>query len=221
MQIAGLVKNSFVDYPGYIAAVLFVPGCNMDCWYCHNRALWKRGELLDTAEVEAFLMKRRGFLDGVVVSGGEPTLQSDLALFVRRMKDMGYRVKLDTNGLRPDVVEALLPELDYIAMDLKTPPGEMNRVVSFHLDDAPIWRTAELVMKSGVDYEFRTTFMPQLTADDIAAIAQRVTGAKRYALQQYRKVEGRICPEPLHTEDIKKAAEAARAYIENVVVRGV
>ena len=221
MEIAGLVKNSFVDYPGYIAAVLFVPGCNMDCWYCHNRALWKRGELKDTAEVEAFLMRRRGFLDGVVVSGGEPTLQSDLALFVRRVKDMGYRVKLDTNGLKPDAVEALLPDLDYIALDLKTPPGQLSRVVSFALDDAPVWRTAEMIMQSGVDYEFRTTFMPQLTADDIGAIAQRVAGAKRYALQQYRKVEGRICPEPLHTEAIKKAAEAARPYVENVIVRGI
>ncbi len=221
MQIAGLVKNSFVDYPGYIAAVLFVPGCNMDCWYCHNRALWKRGELLDTAETLAFLERRRGFLDGVVVSGGEPTLQSDLALFVRRIKDMGYRVKLDTNGLRPDVVEALLPDLDYIALDLKAPPGEISRVVSFALDDEPIWRTAELVRSSGLDYEFRTTFMPLLTADDIARIARRVAGAMRYALQQYRKVEGRICPEPLHTGDIKKAAEAARAYVENVVVRGI
>ena len=99
MQIAGLVKNSFVDYPGHIAAAVFVPGCNMDCWYCHNRALWERGELLDEEEVAAFLMKRRGFLDGVVVSGGEPSLQSDLPLFVRRLKDMGYLVKLDTNGL--------------------------------------------------------------------------------------------------------------------------
>lgn len=221
MQIAGLVKNSFVDYPGYIAAVLFVPGCNMDCWYCHNRALWKRGELLDTAETLAFLERRRGFLDGVVVSGGEPTLQSDLALFVRRIKEMGYKIKLDTNGLKPDVVEALLSDLDYVALDLKAPPGEISRVVSFQLDDEPIWRTAQMLMNSGVDYEFRTTFMPQLTADDVATIARRVAGAKRYALQQYRKVEGRICPDPLHTEDIKKAAEAAREYVENVVVRGI
>jgi pyruvate formate lyase activating enzyme len=221
MQIAGLVKNSFVDYPGCIAAAVFTPGCNMDCWYCHNRALWERAALLDTEETLAFLQKRRGFLDGVVVSGGEPSLQSDLSLFVRRLKDMGYRVKLDTNGLMPEVVEALLPDIDYIALDLKTPPGQLTRVASFPADDKPVWRTAELIMQSGADYEFRTTMMPLLTADDIAAIAQRVKGAKRYALQQYRKVQGRLCPEPLHADAIKKAAEAAGKYIENVIVRGL
>ncbi len=221
MQIAGLVKNSFVDYPGHIAAVIFVPGCNMDCWYCHNRALWEQGELLDTGEVMDFLSKHKGFLDGVVVSGGEPCLQSDLRPFVRRIKELGYPVKLDTNGLLPETLKEMLPEVDYIALDLKAPPGEIHRVVSFALDDAPIWRSADLIMQSGIDYEFRTTFMPKLTEADIAAIAQRITGAKRYVLQQYRKVEGRICPEPQSAAEIKKAAEAARHYVREVSVRGL
>ncbi len=134
---------------------------------------------------------------------------------------MGYRVKLDTNGLRPEAVAELLPEIDYIAMDIKTPPGQLFRVASFPADDRPIWRTAEMIMGSGIDYEFRTTMMPLLTADDVAAIAQRIAGAKRYALQQYRKVEGRVCPEPLKPEDIKKAAEAASKYIQNVIIRGL
>jgi pyruvate formate lyase activating enzyme len=221
MQIAGLVKNSFVDYPGHIAAAVFVPGCNMDCWYCHNRALWERGQLLDEEEVAAFLMKRRGFLDGVAVSGGEPTLQSDLKRFIQRVKDMGYLVKLDTNGLRPEVVEEILPEIDYIALDLKAPPGELARVVSFSVSDEPIWRTADMIMAGGVDYEFRTTMMPLLTVDDVEAIAIRISGAKRLALQQYRKVEGRICPDPLKPEAIKKAAEAASKYVQDVIVRGL
>jgi len=221
MQIAGLVKNSFVDYPGHIAAAVFVPGCNMDCWYCHNRALWQRGELLDEEEVAAFLMKRRGFLDGVAVSGGEPSLQADLPRFIRRVRDMGYLVKLDTNGMRPEVVEELLPEIDYIALDLKAPPGELARVVSFDLSDEPVWRTAELIMAGGVDYEFRTTMMPLLTVDDVEAIARRVSGAKRYALQQYRRVEGRICPDPLRPETIKKAAQAASKHVQDVIVRGL
>ena len=221
MQIAGLVKNSFVDYPGHIAAAVFVPGCNMDCWYCHNRALWERGELKDEEEVAAFLMKRRGFLDGVVVSGGEPSLQSDLMLFVRRLKDMGYLVKLDTNGLLPEVVEEMLPLIDYIALDLKAPPGALDKVVSFDISDEPIWRTAEMIMQSGVGYEFRTTMMPLLTVDDVETIARRVSGAQRYALQQYRKVEGRVCPDPLKPETIKKAAEAASKHVQNVIVRGL
>ena len=232
MRIAGLVKNSFVDYPGLIAAVVFVPGCNMDCWYCHNRALWKSGDLLDTGEVMAFLEKRRGFLDGVVVSGGEPTLQPDLPDFIRSLKQMGYRVKLDTNGLKPDVVEALLPDLDYVAMDLKAPPGELSRVVSFasgvpkkqsgELDDSSIWRCADMLMGSGVDYEFRTTFMPKLDAEDIAAIAKCISGARRYVIQQYRKTADRtLQPEPHTGETIKKAVDNANSFIQDVVVRGI
>jgi len=222
MQIAGLVKNSFVDYPGLIAAVVFVPGCNMDCWYCHNRALWKAESLLDAAEVSRFLERRRAFLDGVVISGGEPTLQAGLKQFIRGVKAMGYRVKLDTNGLKPDAVAELLPEIDYIAMDLKAPPGEIHRVVSFGLDDAPVWQCADLLMNGGVDYEFRTTFMPTLDVADIEAIAQRVDGARRYVIQQYRKPDSRtLSPEPHGKETIKKAAEAAAKYVRDVAVRGI
>ncbi len=222
MQIAGLVKNSFLDYPGMIAAVVFVPGCNMDCWYCHNRALWSNAALLDTAQVLDFLEKRRGFLDGVVISGGEPSLQAGLPSFVRSLRQMGYRVKLDTNGLKPQVVEPLLCELDYVAMDIKAPPGQLSRVVSFALDDAPIWRSAELLMTSGVDYEFRTTFMPLLSADDIGEIARRISGAQRYVLQQYRRTDERkLQPEPHSIDTIKKAAEAAGEHVKSVVIRGL
>ena len=222
MQIAGLVKNSFVDYPGLIAAVVFVPGCNMDCWYCHNRALWKRENLLETTEVMRFLEKRCGFLDGVVISGGEPTLQPNLPQFIRDIKTMGYRVKLDTNGLKPDVVEALLPDLDYVAMDIKAPPGQLSRVVSFDLSDEPIWQCADMLMKSEVDHEFRTTFMPTLDVADIEAMVQRVSGASRYVLQQYRKQDGHtLSPEPHSQQTIKKAAEAACKYALEVVIRGI
>lgn len=222
MQIAGFTKNSFLDYPGHIAAVVFVPGCNMDCWYCHNRSLWTAKNLIHQAYVEDYLQKRRQFLDGVVISGGEPTLQKDLPVFIRRVREMGYLVKLDTNGLKPGVTASLLDDVNYVAMDLKAPPGQLHRVVTSDLDDAPIWQTAELLMSSGIDYEFRTTFMPLLTVDDIADIARRVKGAKRYIIQQYRRPEGiAIQPEPHSAETIKKAAEAARAFISDVTVRGL
>ncbi len=222
MQIAGFVKNSFLDYPGHIAAVVFVPGCNMDCWYCHNRSLWKKENLIDPTFVEDYLQKRRRFLDGVVISGGEPTLQYDLADFIRRVRDMGYLIKLDTNGLKPGIVASLLGDVDYVAMDLKAPPGELHRVVTFELDDTPIWQTAELLMASGVDYEFRTTFMPFLSVDDIAAIARRVRGAQRYFIQQYRRTESiAIQPDPHRKDTIKKAAEAAQEFIPNTSVRGI
>ena len=222
MQIAGFVKNSFVDYPGHIAAVVFVPGCNMDCWYCHNRPLWNKDHLLSESDVFDFLKNRRVFLDGVVISGGEPTLQKDLSLFISRVRDMNYLIKLDTNGLLPDVVESLLDSADYIAMDIKAPPGDIARVVSIDLDEAPIWQTADLLMRSGVDYEFRTTMMPTLSALDISRIAKRIKGAERYVLQQYRRPGGiAIQPEPHSPETIKKAAEAAKAFVPDVRIRGI
>ena len=222
MDIAGFIKNSFVDYPGLIASVVFVPGCNMDCWYCHNKPLWRKENLLDGGEVEAFLQSHRGFIDGVVISGGEPTLQSDLEAYIAHIKSMGYRIKLDTNGLRPDVVRSLLPDVDYVAVDLKAPPGEISRVVSLDIDEERIWETADMLMADGIDYEFRTTMMPTLSVDDIRRIAQRIRGAKKYALQQFRKTDMvGMCPEPLSPSVLREAADAAAEYIDDVALRGV
>jgi pyruvate formate lyase activating enzyme len=222
MRFAGLVKNSFLDFPGYIAAVVFVPGCNMDCWYCHNKHLWKSESLLRGEEIEGFLESHKGFLDGVVISGGEPALQDGLEGFIKGVKALGYLVKLDSNGTKPDIVKKLLPLLDYIAVDIKAPPGDISRVVSWDMDDSPIWETADLLIGSGADYEFRTTMMPLLDIEDIEKIAKRIKGAKRYALQQYRKTESvNLQPEPHGPDYIKKAAEAAKEYVGEVVIRGI
>jgi pyruvate formate lyase activating enzyme len=222
MRIAGLVKNSFVDYPGCIAAVVFVPGCNMDCWYCHNKHLWKSEEGIELESVYEFLETHRDFLDGVVISGGEPTLQDGLPEFIDAAKGMGYFIKLDTNGTKPDVVEKLMNRIDYIAMDVKAPPGEIKRVVTFDMDEAPVWKTADMLISGRADYEFRTTFMPLLEVADIEKISERIAGAKRYALQQYRKAEAvKLAPEPHSKEKLKEAAKAARKYAEEVIVRGI
>ena len=228
MRIAGFIKNSFVDYPGKIASVVFVPGCNMDCWYCHNRDLWETDEQVDLEEIDAFLDKRVGFIDGVVITGGEPTLQNGLEDYIRHVKEKGYLVKLDTNGLRPDVLEKLIKQVDYVAMDIKAPPGGLSSVVSFDIDESLIWKSADLIMDSQVDYEFRTTMMPLLKVADIEAIAKRIRGAKRYALQQYRIVKRdtktksvAIELEPLGSEVIKKAAKAAESFVDNVIVKGL
>ncbi len=222
MQIAGFVKNSFVDYPGLIAAVVFVPGCNMDCWYCHNKSLWKATKLLDNKEVLGFLEKRTDFIDGVVISGGEPTLQADLIPFIKSLRKFGYLIKLDTNGLMPQVVKKALPFIDYISLDIKAPPGGLSRVVSFDLDDSPIWQTADLLLSGVIEHEFRTTFMPLLSVDDISVIAQRLQGAKKYVLQQYRKPNSiSLQPEPHAAGTIKEAAKAAEKYIKQVIIRGL
>lgn len=222
MQFAGLVKNSFLDFPGYIAAVVFVPGCNMDCWYCHNKHLWKKEDLIPREEIESFLDSHKGFLDGVVISGGEPTLQGSLEEFIKGVKAKGYMVKLDTNGTDPGTVRKLLPIIDYIAVDIKAPPGGLNRVVSWDMDEAPIWETADMLISSNAAYEFRTTMMPLLDIEDVEKIAKRILGAKRYAVQQYRKTDSvRLQPEPLKPDYIKKAAEAAKKYVKEVIVRGL
>lgn len=222
MLIAGLVKNSFVDYPGCIAAVVFVPGCNMDCWYCHNKHLWKSEDETEPGSIYEFLETHREFLDGVVISGGEPTMQQGLGEFVDTVKGMGYRVKLDTNGTNPDIVEKLLARVDYVAMDVKAPPGGIKRVVTFDMNEAPVWKTADMLLSGTTDYEFRTTFMPLLEIEDIEKIAQRIAGAKRYALQQYRKAKTvKLAPEPHRKETLKEAAKAAQKYINEVVIRGI
>lgn len=222
MRAAGLVKNSFVDYPGCIAAVVFTPGCNMDCWYCHNKHLWKSEELIGLDEIYGFLDTHRDFLDGVVISGGEPTLQPGLSEFIDTVRGMGYRVKLDTNGTNPDILEKLLPRLDYVAMDIKAAPGDYGKVVSYSMDETPLWKTADMLMSSGLSYEFRTTFMPMLETGDIERIAKRIAGAKRYALQQYRKTKNvKLAPEPHSKEYLGEAAEIARKYVSEVVIRGI
>lgn len=179
-------------------------------------------------EVDEFLDKRSSFIDGVVITGGEPTIQKDLEDFVDHVKEKGYLIKLDTNGLRPDVVKKIIGKIDYIAMDLKAPPGHMNRVVSFGIDENKIWESADIIMNSAVDYEFRTTMMPLLNAMDIEHIAERIRGAKKYALQQYRKIERtsemRNVPidlEPLSASILKEAADAARVFVDNIVIRGL
>ncbi len=222
MRVAGLVKNSFVDYPGCIAAVVFVPGCNMDCWYCHNKHLWKSEEDIEPKSVYSFLETHRDFLDGVVISGGEPTMQEGLSEFIGTVKGLGYLVKLDTNGTNPGITEKLLGMVDYVAMDIKAPPGEIKRVVTFGMDETPIWKTADMLIGSGVNYEFRTTFMPLLDVADIESIAKRIAGAKRYALQQYRKAKTvMLAPEPHSKETLKEAAGAAQKYISEVIIRGI
>ncbi|NLB62033.1 MAG: anaerobic ribonucleoside-triphosphate reductase activating protein [Clostridiales bacterium] len=222
MQIAGLVKNSFVDYPGYIAATLFVPGCNMDCFYCHNKHIWHTNELLPEKEIFDFLDSHIGFLDGVVITGGEPTLQRDLLQFIKRVRLLGYKIKLDTNGLLPQILEKLIKDLDYIAMDIKAPLGEYSKIQSMKIKEENIKKSIDLITLSGVDYEFRTTFAPQLSVFDIEKIAIQLMGAKRYAIQQYRREnENKIALAPHSKEIVEQAAEGARKHLVNVIMRGL
>ncbi|MBE6752798.1 MAG: anaerobic ribonucleoside-triphosphate reductase activating protein [Ruminococcaceae bacterium] len=224
MLIAGFQKNSFVDYPGKIAAVVFTPHCNMRCWYCHNRhILGHDAELLDEQAVLEFLDRRKGALDAVVISGGEPTLRANLPLFIDVLRDMGYLVKLDTNGTNPKMLASLIQagKLDYVAMDIKAPFEKYGEITQVKDDIAAIRQSATLLINGGIDYEFRTTFAPNLTPEDIGTLAREIQGAKRYYLQQYRPRD-KEDPHSHTPEELNAAAECARAVLgDAVIVRGL
>lgn len=194
MKIAGLQKNSMIDYPGNISAVVFTQGCNMNCGYCHNRRLIGASpdnQLLEQDSVIDFLKRRRGLIDGVVISGGEPTLQKDLTEFLETVKSMGYKTKLDTNGTDSECLRSLIKNklLDYVAMDIKAPLCKYRNVCRSQVDTRKIAESINILRMNRVEYEFRTTYAPQLSDQDLAEICETIRGAQRYVLQQYREVE--------------------------------
>ncbi len=199
MMISGLVKASCVDYPGKLAAVIFTQGCNMRCTFCHNQGLLNStGSWMtqyDPENILNWLKTRQCLLDGVVITGGEPTLQPGLLSFARRVKALGFALKLDTNGTKPQVVAALLTEglLDFIAMDLKAPLSRYEAICgvqSLVLSD--ITYCAQLIKESGIDYQFRTTLAPELSMDDIEGIRSDFKVNEGHLLQQYRPPEASL-----------------------------
>ena len=194
LPIGGVQWTTLVDYPGKLAATLFTVGCNFRCPFCQNPELVDPARLapaLDETEVLDRLHERVGFVDGVVISGGEPTIQPSLPSFVERVKKLGFLVKLDTNGSRPDVLCQLLEEqlVDYIAMDVKGPPDDYERLTGGRRELHAIERSIDLMVERAPDYEFRTTAAPTLGHDSLLRIAERLSGARRYVLQAFRVPE--------------------------------
>jgi len=194
MNIGGLLKNSMIDYPGKLSCGIFLSGCNFDCPYCHNPDLVNGcsggNAEFDPGHVYRFIQNRKGFLDGVVISGGEPTLQDDLFDLCRHIKNMGYPVKLDTNGSRPRVIKRLIDEglIDYVAMDLKTDPRWYATYIKADCNEAAILSSIEIIMESTIAYEFRTTCVkPIVTQAAIERIGLLIKGANLYALQRFHK----------------------------------
>ena len=193
MHLGGLQKSSLIDYPGKLSSVVFLSGCNFDCPFCHNPDL-ARGSAacptdLTASKIFSFLEQRQGFLDGVVISGGEPTLQHDLEDFCRQIKAFGFPLKLDTNGSRPKVLARLMEEnlVDYVAMDLKTDPVLYKSYIKADYGPDPIFESIRILMASGIDYEFRTTCVkPVVTLETIENISRLIQGARLYALQRFR-----------------------------------
>lgn len=192
MTVTGLVKTSLIDYPGKVACVLFVPGCNFDCFYCHNRQIIESvTDIIEPGYIMDFLNKRRGLLDGVVISGGEPTLQPDLIPFIEKIKGMGFEVKLDTNGTNPKIVRELLGRglCDYYAVDYKAPKASYADICGGTASADTVLETINLLQESGADFEVRTTVIPQLSEKDLKEMAQELPSLKHYFLNLYRKPE--------------------------------
>lgn len=196
LRIAGYVPCSLLDYPGRIAAVVFTQGCNWRCPWCHNLHLVEParfGPVLETERVMAHLATRRGKLDGVVVTGGEPTLHGGLEVFLACVHALGFLVKLDTNGSRPAVLRRLLEAglLDYVAMDVKAPLERYDVFAGVPVDTAAIAESMRLIAVSGVEHEFRTTVVPHLhTEADLAGVRALVARAPRHTLQTWRAPAG-------------------------------
>lgn len=194
MKIAGWEKSSLNAFAGRKAAILFTVGCNFRCYYCYNRPFYVETAPTETIPLEAilaYLKAHRSHLDGVVMSGGEPVIQSGLEGFLEEVKDLGYAIKIETNGSCPKrlarIIEAGL--VDYISMDLKAPLPKLRHVIGVALPPAVLEESRALLMESRVDYEFRTVVLPEFLRGDIFSIAEPVKGASRYVLERYKKPE--------------------------------
>jgi pyruvate formate lyase activating enzyme len=193
MKIGGLQPVTLLDYPQKVAATVFTSGCNMRCAFCYNPNLVvpdlvSAGGGMPEEQVKEFFVKRKSFLDGVCITGGEPLMQPDLKEFCGWLKDLGYAIKLDTNGLLPEQLQGLIDNelLDYIAMDVKGPLDNYSKFAGMDVDSEKIKRSIDVIQGGGVDYEFRSTIVKDLhTVEDIVTMAGAVVGAKRYFLQNF------------------------------------
>ena len=229
MRIAGLQKMTLLDFPGLIACTVFLPGCNLRCPFCHNASLVLPGsipELMTDSQLLDFLKGRAGKLDGVCITGGEPTLHKDLPELIRAIKEMGFQVKLDTNGSNPLLLRSLLEEnlLDYVAMDIKNSPERYRETCGGVDILQKAQESAKLLMDGAAAYEFRTTVCHPLHDEaSIASIAQWLQGAKQYYLQAFVDSGDLIGQgmSALNPNEMDTLRQATLPYIPNTHIRGI
>ncbi|MFH1426955.1 MAG: anaerobic ribonucleoside-triphosphate reductase activating protein [Patescibacteria group bacterium] len=257
MIIGGWQKFSLLDYPGQIAAIIFTKSCNFRCQFCYNPLLvWpsvkKDGSKLKIKKLPekgknekdhlnhiqfskqvkeddlfCFLDKRKGKLDGIVITGGEPTIQADLPEFITKIKKLGYKVKLDTNGSHPEMLIKLLKAklLDYIAMDIKGPREKYRKITNRKVDFNKIEKSVKIIMNSNLEYEFRTTIVPGLlNIDDIKKIGKLIKGAKKWWLQNFNSSVDLVNlnyknKAAFSDEEMKEMQEIASQYVEKCEIR--
>jgi len=224
MEFGGLQKVSLIDFPDRIATVLFTSGCNLRCPFCHNwrLVLEPKGSFLSEETVFQILESRKKYVDAVVVTGGEPLMHSDIPQFLKKLKERGFVIKLDTNGFFPDVLEKSLPYLDYVAMDVKT---SAEKYVLLGANDISNYsRAIEMLKQESVGYEFRTTVVPGfVNKEDIPKIGELIKGAKRFAFQQF--VPGDTLDKafnavkPYSPEIIADFADVMKNYVDEIILR--
>lgn len=224
MRFSGIQKTSLIDFPGKISSVLFAPGCNLRCPYCQN---WRividpKPPFLEEDDAIAILESRRKFIDAVVITGGEPLIHEDAPQFIRRLKERGFTVKLDTNGFFPERLNDCLPYLDYVAVDVKTSPRKYYLLGAKSVE--PLLKTIEILKGGNVDYEFRCTVVPEIVdEEDMEEIGRLVNGAKRFALQQFVPDDAmherfrRI--KPYSKSVIERLSEIIGKYVGEVILR--
>lgn len=235
MTISGLQKLTLLDYPGKVAATLFLNGCNFRCPFCQNAPLVENPQAdgqLSSEEVLAFLKKRQGLLDGVCITGGEPTLSPGLEELIRQIRALGYLIKLDTNGSRPEVLKHLVSEglLDYAAMDIKSSRAGYAKVSGLDAQRGAVLlkrveESVDFLMSCGLDYEFRTTVVKELhDASDFADIADWLAGCKHYYLQSYRDSENILVPGVFHScsrDELEHFQRLLQKKIPLTEIRGI
>lgn len=229
VKICGLQKLTLLDFPEHTACTLFVPGCNFRCPFCHNsELLGNEHEFYDEAEIFSFLQKRRGVLEGVCITGGEPTVYSDLKRLMIRIKQLGYLVKLDTNGYLPERLEELLSvgAVDYIAMDIKNSPERYAETIGLSPDKFDVSRiksSIDIIMHGNTEYEFRTTVANELFDDEsMNGAAKMIAGAKKYFIQKFvmrDTVPSRTLTAP-DEETLKRYLDIAKRYVPGAAIRG-
>lgn len=234
LEIKGFIETSLLDWDGKIVSTLYVAGCNFRCPFCHNSGLIEKPHEYKTItleHIEKFLLEHKEFLDGICLTGGEPTIHKNrgLSSFLRKIKDNGFLVKFDSNGTDPECLEALVTEklVDYIAMDVKGPLDERyDRLSGIKSDLSKIKKSIKLIMECKVDYEFRTTVVPTLLElDDIQYIAKALAGSQKFVLQQFVPLhvwDQELLKEvkPYSREQLEAAAKASKKFISNTLVRG-
>lgn len=229
MKICGIQKVTLLDFPGYVACTIFLGGCNFDCPYCHNSSLIrsnKAAEIITKEELYEYLKRRKGILDGIAITGGEPLIHSEIIDLIKNIKALGYKVKLDTNGSKPETLKYLISEglIDYVAMDIKNTLKKYPLTIGCLTDLSKIEESIKLLINSNIEYEFRTTIVKEYhEPNDFHKIGEMIKGAKRYFLQSY-KYQDSVRDKTLSAmtkEELQVCLDIVKEYVVNASLREI